>query len=143
MRALVIAALLMLPGCASAPRSVQQIEQMDAPQFEAWLLDVSEIGQDVGVTVAVEFPEDVDEARKVCGQLDQAAAGEISATTIQQIIRAAGWKSPHVQAVLMIAAMRLNRRGGLPGGARGAQVLHAIATSVREGLDSVEPRPSK
>lgn len=133
----VIAALLaalalasMFVSCAGAPRSLEQLEQMDQAAYDKWLLRVRVWAQ----AAAWSYVDgDADKATKARGAAAVVRVATGDAIDLLELLDRAGVDGPLAAVLAVEANALIEARGGWPTGERLAALLDTIADGVEAG----------
>lgn len=121
-------------ACVGAPKSKQQFEQMDEGDFQDWLTRVTLYCEIAANQVVRKHPERTEKLKDYADVLVTLASSQDPLGDAAQMV---GLDEPIVFIVVLEGKALLNARGGLPGGTRTMELLHAIATGVRSGVQPV------
>lgn len=132
---LVIFGISRLASCTSAPKSVEQFEEMDDAAFADWLTRVRLWAHVAASQILTHKPEDAEKVLMYASLIEGLSDSE---DPLAQAADVAALDSPLVAILVLEAKALLNARGGLPGGPRTSQLLHAVAEGVRAGAAVVE-----
>lgn len=131
--AAVLAALIglsMLNGCAGAPRSVEQLEQMDQAAYDKWLLRVRVWAQAAAWSYVDGDADKAMQARDAAAVV-RVATGD--AIDLLGLLERAGIDGPLAAVLAVEATALIDARGGWPTGERLTALLDTIAAGIEAG----------
>ena len=119
-----------MASCAGAPRSVEQLEAMDQPAYDKWLLRVR-----VWAQAAAWSYVDGDADRAVQARDAAAVVRLATGETIDllRLLEKAGIDGPLAAVLAVEANALIEARGGWPTGPRLAQLLDTISAGIEAG----------
>jgi len=127
-------------SCTGAPKNLDQLAEMEQPQWDAYLVRVRAWAEAAGYTLVKAQPDEYDHVVAYSEMLASASAEPGSdpvATSVSKI----AWATPMAKLVLLEGQALLEARGGFPAGQRGLALLHAIASGVRAGAEDAFTEP--
>lgn len=131
----IVCSLIPAPGCAAAPKSLQQLEAMDEPAYQSWRARVGAWTSYVTATVVGDHPEAREEVRAF-GELLTVLAAQPTPPgpgALSDAAAEAGLQPQLVALLVLELQAMLEARGGLPAGPRSNEVIGTIGAAILEG----------
>jgi hypothetical protein len=119
-------------GCAGAPKSKQQFEQMSEEDFQNWLTRVALWSELAATQVVRDHPDQAEKIKFYAAALDGLGAHP---DPLVYAAKKAGLDSTLATVLVLEAKALLNARGGMPEGDRFIELLRTVAAGVRAGVE--------